>query len=532
MSKAPNETTHLLAENPADQDRYFSGDRASPAATLIDDPESSSSTTETATGPFEPTPAKSPSLLAETGATFLSSAPVILAYALQNSIQTASVLIVGRLGQDELSAAAFSMMLAMVTGWCVALGGTTALDTLGSASFTSPTTPRTAVSAHLQRCIVILHVLLIPVIFLWVFSAPVLRLLGQEEQLCVDVQRFLRVLIVGAPGYICFESLKKYLQCQGILQLSTIILVFTSPINIGLNYVLVHYTALGFLGSPLAISITYWISFFALAFCSAFSPQHKANGTWGGLLPIGTLLAWRPCWEFVKLAIPGIIMVGTEWWAFEIVAIAAGRLGSLPLAAQSVIMTTDQVLNTIPFGIGVAASQRVGNAIGAEDAKSASRAGHAAALLSVILGALIMTIMIATKDVFGYLFSDEVDVVRLVSVVMPLVASFQIADGLAGSCGGTLRGQGRQHLGAIFNIVAYYVIALPLGIFLAFKRSQGLYGLWVGQVVALYLVGASEYAVVWLWTNWEGEVDRGRMRAAIEDAVRKVPVGVSLGASA
>lgn len=95
-----------------------------------------------------------------------------------------------------------------------------------------------------------------------------------------------------------------------------------------------------------------------------------------------------------------------------------------------------------------------------------------------------------------------------------------------------INGSGRQHLGAIFNIVAYYVIALPLGIFLAFKRSQGLYGLWVGQVVALYLVGASEYAVVWLWTNWEGEVDRGRMRAAIEDAVRKVPVGVSLGASA
>lgn len=54
-------------------------------------------------------------------------------------------------------------------------------------------------------------------------------------------------------------------------------------------------------------------------------------------------------------------MVGTEWSArftihnsyidpicrraaFEIVALAAGRLGSLPLAAQSVIMTLDQSL--------------------------------------------------------------------------------------------------------------------------------------------------------------------------------------------
>ena len=62
--------------------------------------------------------------------------------------------------------------------------------------------------------------------------------------------------------------------------------------------------------------------------------------------------------------------------AFEIVALAAARLGTIPRAAQSVIMTTDQgalccppnsprstfliinicrfqVLNSIPFGIGM-----------------------------------------------------------------------------------------------------------------------------------------------------------------------------------
>ena len=63
---------------------------------------------------------------------------------------------------------------------------------------------------------------------------------------------------------------------------------------------------------------------------------------------------------------------------------------------------------------------------------------------------------------------------------MPLVASFQVADGLAGSCGGVLRGLGRQHLGAMFNLVAYYVLALPMGITLAFKAGYGLQGLWIG----------------------------------------------------
>ena len=48
---------------------------------------------------------------------------------------------------------------------------------------------------------------------------------------------------------------------------------------------------------------------------------------------------------------------------------------------------------------GVAASARVGNFIGARDATSAKRASHASALLSVVAGAIVMTVLMATKDV-------------------------------------------------------------------------------------------------------------------------------------
>jgi len=63
---------------------------------------------------------------------------------------------------------------------------------------------------------------------------------------------------------------------------------------------------------------------------------------------------------------------------------------------------------------------------------------------------------------------------------MPFVAAFQIADGLANSNGGCLRGMGRQHYGAVVNLVAYYLIALPCGIYLAF-HGWGLSGLWAGN---------------------------------------------------
>lgn len=123
--------------------------------------------------------------------------------------------------------------------------------------------------------------------------------------------------------------------------------------------------------------------------------------------------------------------------------------------------------------------------------------------------------------------SDDVAVVQLVSVVMPFVASFQIADGLAGSCGGSLRGQGRQHLSAFYNFVAYYVLALPLGIFLAFRSEYGLKGLWIGQLVGLTVVGISEYVVILVGTDWECEVEKG-VRRNLEEAKRLAQIGDSV----
>ena len=209
---------------------------------------------------------------------------------------------------------------------------------------------------------------------------------------------------------------------------------------------------------------------------------------------------------FARLAALGVVHVGTEWWAFEIVALAAGRLGTIPLAAQSVIMTSDQIMNTIPFGVGVATSARVGNLLGAKNAKGAARAANAAAWLSMLLGAVVLVVLMASKEHFAKIFNGDEQVVKLTAKVLPFVALFQVADGLVGSCGGALRGMGRQHIGAAVNIVSYYCGALPLGIYLAF-HGWGLEGLWVGQCIALYLVGALEWAIV-AFTNWEYQVKK------------------------
>lgn len=288
----------------------------------------------------------------------------------------------------------------------------------------------------------------------------------------------------------------------------TYVLLITSPLSAGLNYLFVYTLNMGLLGAPLATGIAYWASFLLLLAYARFVDGWECWGGWN-----------RKClqntWTFARLAFLGVIHVGTEWWAFEIVALVAGKLGTIPLAAQSVIMTTDQVMNTIPFGVGVATSSRVGNLLGARNAKGAARAANTAAVLSMLLGALVLAILMGVKDFYAKIFNDDVEVIRLTAKVMPFVALFQIADGLNGSCGGALRGMGRQHIGATVNIVSYYCGALPLGIWLAFN-GWGLMGLWVGQCIALYLVGFAEWAIV-AWSDWNYQVKKAFERMDSDD---------------
>jgi len=390
----------------------------------------------------------------------------------------------------------------MCTAWLIGMGGTTAIDTLASASFTGSKNKHD-LGIILQRAFVVLSLFYVPVAILWLLAGPIFRALGQEEFIARDGAKFLQVLLPGGLGYIYFECLKKYLQAQEIMRPGTYVLLITSPINAGLNFLFIYTFDMGLLGAPLATGISYWLSFLLLLAYTRFVSGWECWGGWSKkcLENVGT---------FSRIAALGVVHVGTEWWAFEIVAIAAGNLGSLSLAAQSCIMTADQVLNTIPFGLGVSASARVGNLLGSRDPKGAKRAANVSAWLSMILGTLVLAVLMGTRNVFGRIFNDDDQVVRLTAEVLPYVALFQIADGLNGSQGGALRGMGRQHVGAAVNIVSYYCGALPLGIWLAFN-GWGLAGLWVGQCIALYLVGFAEWAIVY-FSDWDKQVDNAFKR--------------------
>ncbi|EXF75581.1 MatE family transporter [Colletotrichum fioriniae PJ7] len=429
------------------------------------------------------------------------SLPVIAAYLLQNSFQTVSMMLVGRFYPESLSVAAFSYMFSTCTGWLIGMGGSTALDTLASTAFTGCDKHYTGIL--LQRAAIVLTLFYIPIAVIWVYAEPLFIALGQDKSLSHESARFLTHLIPGGLGYIYFEILKKYLQAQGIVQPATYILLITSPISAGLNYLLIQFSDFGVMGAPLATGIGYWLSFLALLAYARFARGYECWGGWD-----------RRCLEnlpaFARLAFLGFVHLGTEFWAFEIVALVAGRLGPLPLASQSVLMTADQVLVTTPFGIGVATSIRVGGLLGLRDRTAAIRSVRAAIFLTSGVATSVMIVLIASRSRFAAIFTPDGTVISYTARVLPWVAFFQIFDGLNGSCGGSLRGIGKQNLGATINALSYYIVALPLGTWMAFSGWE-LSGLWIGQTVGMILVAGLELVVI-LSVNWDDEIDKAFQR--------------------
>ncbi|KAG0240789.1 hypothetical protein BGW41_006647 [Actinomortierella wolfii] len=438
------------------------------------------------------------------------SGPVIVTYILQNSFQLASLVSLGHLGPLELAASSLASMFAAVTCWSTSLGVATALDTLCSQSYTSHH-PHT-LGLHLQRAILILMLLFVPIAGVWLSSTHIFALLGQEPDVAEHAAIFLRGLLPGAPAYLIFECVKKYLQAQGIMHASTLVLLIASPINILLNYLLVwnKYIGMGYIGAPIATSLSYWTMLGLLILYIRFVDGSAGWGGWSR----DALTGWP---AFMKLAIPGALMVCTEWWAFEAASLAASYFGTIALAAQSIVVQTSGLLYTIPFGISIAASNRVGNLIGRGDHRSAKVASRCSIALSVVFGTFNSIVLILCKEHWGRLFSDDAEVIGVVAAVLPLVALFQISDGLAGVGGGVLRGVGLQHLGAYLNLIAYYLVAFPIGYFLGFYLNWGLSGLWWALCVGLWTIGLGETAVI-LHTDWETEVQRCKRR---NDAMAK-----------
>ncbi|WPK26603.1 hypothetical protein PUMCH_003961 [Australozyma saopauloensis] len=417
-----------------------------------------------------------------------SSIPLVMTFLLQNSLSTVSVFSVGHLGAAELAAVSMGAMTANISGYATIQGVSTALDTLCPQAFGAK--KYHLVGEYMQKCIALNFVIIAPVLVIWVFfGGEILKHIIPDEDTAVFAGEYLFYLCPGIPAYIMFECGKRFLQAQGIYHISTIVLLFAAPCNLVMNLIFVK--KFGFIGAPIAVSINYWIMFLGLLFSTLYISRKSDTDTpmkcWSSLSVRRAFLGWR---NLVSLAIPGWIMLEAEFLAFEILTFMASYLGTRKLAAQAVGLTIASLTYQVPFAIGIASSTRIANYLGAGLGESAKTTTKVAICFGFVVSLLNFFTLYIFQMPIAELFTKDPKVIEIIHDIMWLVALMQISDSMNANSAGCLRGQGQTKIGGIVNLVSYYVIGIPMSIYLSFFSpwKGSLDGLWIGTTTALTII--------------------------------------------
>lgn len=336
-----------------------------------------------------------------------------------------------------------------------------------------------------------------PMFPMWWFSGAILKLLVPSEDLAMLCQAFMRLLALGAPGVLFFEAGKRFFQAQHIFNAGTYALAITVPAHLILNWLLVlHPTmGLGVLGAASALSVSNWITCLVLLLYAVFISGKQC---WGGLEFRKMVVNWKP---MLKLALPGVIMVEADYLAYEVMTIFAAAFGSTALAAQSIGSNVGTIVFQIPFAVSIALSTRIGHFVGVPDISKARLVSKLSLMLGVAMGLFNFTLLSTGRYILARLYTNDKDVIGIASKVIILAAVNQFCDCMNIVAAGILRGQGRQKIGSYINMVAYYIIALPLAYVLAFVADLEVYGLWLGLVcgIAVLALGEVYFAIKADW---------------------------------
>jgi len=443
------------------------------------------------------------------------STPLIVSNLLNNIAPLfVNLIFVGRLSSVELAAAA----LANTWTYCTMALGTglaNAMDTLVSQAYGANNVKM--VGLTVQRASIVSTIACVIVAGLFGVTKEFLLAVKQQETAQLAFEYALLLL----PGlWFAFQMvvLQKYLQGQGVMWPSIAVGVALNLLNVLFNYVLVvgignSYEPLGIKGSALATSISRIIVFFLMLLIIKFWKLHKE--TWHGWSR--ECLTVQGFKEYLRLGVPASIQHASEGWGFEILTILAGLLeGHIPLDAHSICYNFTQLTYQFPSGISIATAVRVGQLLGSGEEARAKRVSWIAFIVSLFFMAIIAIIQYTLRHQIGYIYinksiDDAEEVVDLAAQILPIAALFQIFDGGQTIFQGIVRGMGRVITGAIANFIAFYVIAIPVGVLITFVGHKGVTGLWWGLCCGLVLICIG-LAIVIFKVNWVGEVSKAQKR--------------------
>uniref|UniRef100_A0A3B3VQM2 Multidrug and toxin extrusion protein n=1 Tax=Poecilia latipinna TaxID=48699 RepID=A0A3B3VQM2_9TELE len=434
---------------------------------------------------------------------FKLAGPVVISQLMIFMISFVSMVFCGHLGKTELAGVSLSIAVVNVTGISIGTGLSLTCDTLISQTYGSGNLKR--VGVILQRGVLILLLACFPCWAVLINTEPLLLAVKQSPA----VARSALSLCYFLQAAFMYQLQGRYLQNQGIIWPQVITGAIGNVLNAIINYVFLYPLDMGVAGSAAANAISQYVLAVVLFAYINLKGLHKA--TWGGW-SLDCLQEWG---SFIQLAIPSMLMLCLEWWIFEVGGFLAGVISEVELGANSVIYELAIIAYMFPLGFSAAASVRVGNALGAGNIEQAKLSCKVPIVCAFIISCVVGAILGACKDIFGYIFTSDEEILLRVSDVMVIFCFTHLCDAVAGVTGGVLRGAGKQLIGALCNLVGFYFIGFPIGVSLMFAAKMGIIGLWTGLTVCVLM--QSIFFIIYLSKlNWEKAVKEALVRAGVQ----------------
>jgi multidrug resistance protein, MATE family len=450
-----------------------------------------------------PSPLRSP-FRAELGATMRLAAPLAAANLLQMAVYAIDVIFVARLGPEALAAASLAVAIFSLINFGF-IGVTGAVAPLVAAELGRRAHAVREVRRSVRMALWLAVLGGAVGMGLCQFGEPFMRLTGQEPATSQRAGWFLAILSLSLIPMLVANVLRTFVSALGRPIFATLITALAIGVNALGNWALVFgnlgMPALGLLGSALSTLIT------ALATVAAYAlairhdrrlRRYRVFGRW-----------WRPEWqrmaEILRLGVPIALTVIAEGGLFSSAAFLMGRIGEIQLAAHTVALQVAAFFFQVPFGVGQAATIRVGYHFGAGNAAAAGRAGWAALLIGVGFVALSAGAILLFPTLFVSIYVDAAAPANAALVAFAvqylfIAAAFQLFDGAQAVAAGALRGLQDTRVPMVIAISGYWLPGFGTALVLGFATDLSGIGVWMGLAVGLTVVAA---ALVWRWHRRE-----------------------------
>src|SRR5262249_14686871 len=420
--------------------------------------------------------------------------PIALTQLGQIAMMTTDLALIGRLGDGAIAAIGLAHLILFI-GFVLGMGPVSAVAPLAAQAF-GARQPR-IVRRSLRVGLWVAVVLGLPVNLPQLWGDDILLATRESCATATLAARYLGGLAWSMILAWCFIALRNFMGAVNRPEPALWITLAAIPVNGLLAYALIH-GALGraprldLLGAGLATTLvnpamctaSIWICYR----CRPFK-KYRVLGRF-----------WRADWELMRqliaigLPISGALML--EWGLFSSAALLMGWIGTTALAAHQIALQVATILFMVPFGISLAATVRVGHAVGRRDPAATRRAGFSAIALGASL-MTTMTVMVATfYDVIPLLFlgsdaATDAATARLAATLLLIGASFFVTDGVQAIAAGALRGLNDTRVPMLFAAISFWLIGFTCVYGLAFPGRLGAVGVWIG-----FSIGVATFAAL------------------------------------